>query len=409
MRITLFEAKLPVPNNFAKRVFSRVAPRFVDRGTAFLSSLLLVITALWVSGCATVPSDAALRATTAVLPSPRQGVQADGRARFRGIFCALADTHGVTQPRSADACEALLWRLADEPATDRDIVPPPLDTRLQVLVVGGAFSDCFGTASIAYRDGITALEASGLNITEVAISGRSSAGYNAKSIAQAMKDIPAGPVVLLGYSKGTVDILVFLADYPELAGRVTAVISVAGPVYGSQLAQRGDWTYDTFLQQAFSGRCDPGDGGVLDSLLPEVRQQWLAKHPLPGNIRFYSLLAFTTSEHIARALGPSWEILAATDPRNDGQITIAEGILPGSTLLGYANTDHWGIAIDIEEELSFMARRDDETPYPRSTMFEALIRYVSDDLREQGGAVAKGTPGLPPHAATVTESRESMQ
>ena len=344
-----------------------------------------------------------------MLPSPRQGVEADGRARFRGIFCALADAHGVPQTRSPDACAALLWRLADEPVTDRDIVPPPIDTRLQVLVVGGAFSDCFGTASIAYRDGITALAASGLHITEVAISGRSSAGYNARSIARAMQDTPAGPVVLLGYSKGTVDILVFLADYPELAGRVEAVISVAGPVYGSQLAQRGDWAYDTFLQHAFSGRCDPGDGGVLDSLLPETRLQWLAEHPLPESVRFYSLLAFTTSEHMARALGPSWEILAATDPRNDGQITISEGVLPGSTLLGYANTDHWGVAIDIEEELSFIAGRDDETPFPRSIMFEALIRYVSEDLREQGGVVAKDTPGSPLHAATVAESREIMR
>ncbi len=366
-----------------------------------MGSLLPIVTALWASGCATVSSDMELRATTAVLPSPRQGVEADGRARFRGLFCALADSHGVPQTRSGDACEALLWRLADEPASERDMVPPPLDTRLQV-VVGGAFSDCFGTASIAYRDGITALEASGLQITEVAISGRSSAGYNAKAIAEAMKDIPAGPVVLLGYSKGSVDILEFLAHYPELAARVKAVISVAGPVFGSELAERGDWAYDVFLERAFSGRCNPGDGGVLHSLLPDVRLQWLAAHPLPENIRFYSLLAFTSSEHMARALGISWKILGATDSRNDGQITIAEGVLPGSTLLGYANADHWGVAIDIEEELSFLAERADPAPYPRALMFEALIRFVSGDLRAQAGGAGVGTTGsaLPVAAPT---------
>ena len=377
-------------------------------GQAFICSVLLIALAALSSGCATEPSVRELRATHAVLPTATQGVTADGRARFRSIFCTLAKSHGIPQADSDEACEALLWRLEDEAANEPAATLPPLDSGLQVFIVGGAFSDCFGTASIAYRDGIAALSAAGVKAQEISISGRSSAEYNAKLIADALMNSPAGPLVLLGYSKGTVDILVFLADYPELARRVEAVISVAGPVYGSQLAQRGDWAYDTFLQHAFSGRCDPGDGGVLDSLLPEARQQWLATHSLPDNIRYYSLLAFTTNGHIARALGPSWEILAATDPRNDGQITIAEGVLPGSTLLGYANTDHWGVAIDIEEELSFLAGREDETPYPRSTMFEALIRYVGDDLMEPGRAGGTDTPGLTPQAATDAGSQESM-
>jgi pimeloyl-ACP methyl ester carboxylesterase len=321
----------------------------------------------------------------------------------------VARTHGIQQALSEDTCDALLWRLADEAASEQPTAAPPLDTRLQVFIVGGAFSDCFGAASIAYRDGVAALAAAGVNTSEIPISGRSSAAYNARSIADALTSTPDGPIVLLGYSKGTVDILEFLANYPELAGRVAAVISVAGPVYGSQLAERGDWAYDTFLQHAFSGRCDPGDGGVLDSLLPEGRQQWLAAHPLPEHIRYYSLLAFATGEHMARALGPSWKILAATDPRNDGQITIAEGVLPGSTLLGYANTDHWGVAINIEEELSFLAGRADETPYPRGALFEALVRYVSDDLRSLGGAVVEHTPGPTPQMTTVAESGERTQ
>ena len=359
---------------------------------------LLLLSITVASGCATVPSAQELRATRAVLPAAREGVVADGRARFRSIFCALAKSRGVPQAKSDNACLALLWRLGDEEADQPAVVPPPLDTRLEVFIVGGAFSDCFGTASIAYRDGLTAVEAAGMKTSEILISGRSSAEYNAASIAKALQDESAGPVVLLGYSKGTLDIQVFLANYPELAQRVKAVISVAGPVFGSQLAQRGDWAYDTFFRHAFSGRCDPGDGGVLDSLLPDARQKWLETHPLPDNIRYYSLLAFTTSDHIARALRPAWEMLAEADPRNDGQITIAEGVLPGSTLLGYANTDHWGVAIDIEEELSFLAGRDDTTPFPRSLMFEALIRYVSDDLNAQGSAAGAQAPesGRPP-------------
>lgn len=337
---------------------------------------------LLAGGCTSVPSHEKLQATRALLPSPAPGVVADDRARFRTIFCTLAERQGVPQAQRGRACENLLWQLADEPPQTPAAALPAVDTGLQFLVVGGAFSDCFGPASVAYRGAVERLAGEGYRVGAVAISGRSGAEHNARMIADYLAEAPPGPVVLLGYSKGVVDILYLLAKHPDVAGRVVAVISVAGPIYGSEVAEKGEWAYDTFLSGVFADRCDPGDGGVVDSLLPQARREWLARNPLPENVRFYSLLAFTTREHIARALLPSWKILAPVDLRNDGQLTIGEGTLPGSTLLAYANSDHWGIAIDIEEELSFLAGRADDTPFPRSVLFEAAIRYVSEDLRQ---------------------------
>ena len=336
------------------------------------------------SGCTSVPSYETLQATRAELPAPAPGVEADGRARFRDIFCTLAQHRNVPQAQRGSSCQRLLWRLADEPRPGTFADLPALDPQLQFLVVGGAFSDCFGPASVAYRRAIEGLTEQGFRVGTIAISGRSSAEHNAQMMADALAVAPAGPLVLLGYSKGTVDIFYFLNAYPELAQRVVAVISVAGPIFGSEVAERGAWVYDNLLAGALPGRCDPGDEGVVDSLLPRVRRDWLARNPPPPAVRYYSLLAFTTREHIARALLPSWEILAPIDLRNDGQLTVGEGTLPGSTLLGYANSDHWGIAIDIEEELSFWADRPDETPFPRSVLFEAALRYVSEDLRQAG-------------------------
>jgi len=345
------------------------------------SRLVLPVLALLLSnGCTSVPQYEEFQATKAVLPAPAAGVTADGRAHFRDIFCTLAKNHGVSPEQRGNACERLLWRLEDESPLQTSGLLPSLNPALQVFVVGGAFSDCFGPASIAYRDTIARLAGEGYPVGEVAISGRSSAEHNAKMIADGLTSATDGPIVLLGYSKGAVDILRFLADYPEQARRVVAVVSVAGPILGSEVAEQGNWAYDTFLTGIFADRCDPGDGGVLDSLLPLVRRDWLKSHPLPDTVRFYTLLAFATREHIARALWPSWEILAASDPRNDGQLTISEGTWPGSTLLGYANADHWGVAIDIEEELDFLADRPDDTRYPRGALFEAVLRYVSEDL-----------------------------
>jgi len=355
---------------------------------------LLALVLQFANGCTSVPHDQEFRATTAILPVAAPGIVADGRARFRDIFCTLAEDQSVSPALRSNACEKLLWHLADEPSLQTAGHLPSLDPALQVFVVGGAFSDCFGAASIAFRDAIERLAGEGYPVAPLPISSRSGAEHNARMIAEGLATAPVGPIVLFGYSKGAVDILHFLAGYPEMASRVVAVVSVAGPIMGSEIAEYGDWAYDNLLSGMFADRCDPGDGGVLDSLLPQFRRNWLVNHPLPDTVRFYTLLAFAGREHIARALLPSWEILASSDPRNDGQLTIEDGTWPGSTLLGYANADHWGVAIDIEKELNFLADRPEHMRYPRSPLFEAALRYVSEDLRNRGFPQAAKEPAL---------------
>jgi len=353
---------------------------------------LLLALAFIAGGCASLPSPEDIRATDATVAGPGQP-GADARARLRTIFCDLARQRQLSAATDDPTCDGWLWRLADEPAP-ANLPLPALDPQLQVFVVGGAFSDCFGEASLAYRDGLQQLVRAGVNARAVAISSRSSAGHNAAMLASALTEAAPPPdarVVLIGYSKGAVDILQFLAEYPDLARQVDAVVSVAGPVLGSEVARKGAWVYDTFLSHAFAGRCDPGDGGVIDSLQPGMRQQWLAEHPLPDTVQYYSLLAFTTREHLARGLKASWDMLAEVDRRNDGQVAPAEGIIPGATLLGFANADHWGVAIDIEEELTFLAHRPDPTPFPRDVLLEAILRLVSADFATANLSMDKGT------------------
>ena len=140
----------------------------------------------------------------------------------------------------------------------------------------------------------------------ITVGGRSSAAHNAVQIADALRAASLRDderVILLGYSKGAVDILQFLVDEPALASRVGAAVSVAGPIYGSPLADRGAWWYRHFFSNAFAGKCDPGDGGVVDSLRPAERAAWMRSHPLPPHVKFFSIAAFTTEAHLSR--GPA--------------------------------------------------------------------------------------------------------
>jgi hypothetical protein len=280
------------------------------------------------------------------------------------------------------SCNDLLWALNDEPAPSVHASPlPELASDLRVFVVSGAFGDCRGLDTIPFGDGIQHLTSRGVRIQALMVSGRSGTEHNSRQIAEAIRTAGLAPrdrIVLIGYSKGAVDILQFLADFPQLGQQVVGVVSVAGAIFGSPLASKADWSYRTLFSGAFSEKCDPGDGLVTRSLLPDTRRQWLEDHPLPGHVAYFSLAAFTTAEHLSEALKPTWRLLAGDDLRNDGQVRIEDAVIPGSTLLGYVNADHWDIAIAIERQMPHLASRASPRTFPRSTLLEAMLMYVSE-------------------------------
>ena len=214
------------------------------------------------------------------------------------------------------------------------------------------------------------------------MSGGGGAEHNAQQIAAYFRarDFPAADkLVIIGHSKGTIDVLHFLVGYPELARRVDAVVSYAGAVNGTPLAD----VYPQFLvgmALALRGS-DAGDGAGYRSLKPSVQMAWLARHPLPAHVRYFSLAAFTERENISYALTDSYDRLAQVNPKNDGQLIYYDQILAGGTLLGYGNGDHWALALPLTESAgfttSFLATRN---VFPREAMLEAVLLYVLEML-----------------------------
>ncbi|MFO1394048.1 MAG: hypothetical protein U1F09_09840 [Steroidobacteraceae bacterium] len=334
------------------------------------------------AGCTTVPRPSEFRDTMAAWPAGDHAAAVDGRARFRQLFCGLVAEAG-DERGARNECGGLLWKLADEPAPEAaPATTSPLPDDLHVFVVSGAFADCRREDTVPYDEAIAQLAAGGLKIQATMVSGRSSAARNATELAEAIRAAKLGDrerIVLVGYSKGAVDSLQLLADYPDIAARVVAVVSVAGPIYGSPLAATAEGWYRPF-SDSFASVCDPGDGGVIASLVPDVRRQWLEAHPLPAHVRYYSIAAFPTRKHLARGLELSWQLLAPLDTRNDGQVLVGDAMIPGSTLLGYVNSDHWDVAIAVERQMPFFSGRPDARHFPRVALFDAILRYVGETL-----------------------------
>jgi len=308
----------------------------------------------------------------------------DQRPRFREIFCGLINKNSEAQRRQIN-CEDYLWRLNDEQQGDRVGRPLPMhDTSLRIILVTGAFAECFPKMGKPYQDAAARLEKLGYRIDTIVVSGRSSSGYNAAMIAKTVDGLElkvTERLILLGYSKGATDILHFLVDYPEHAKKVTAVMSVAGVINGTPLADKFAETYENWFKNTAIKACEPGDGDVLKSLKRSVQFPWLAVNPLPQDIQYFSIVAFTHRENVQPGLLLTYDLLRNTDPRNDGQVVFYDQVIPGSSLLGYINLDHWAIAVPVREKMASAGwAAASNHPHVRGLLFEAMILFLVEKI-----------------------------
>ncbi|MBL8661159.1 MAG: hypothetical protein JNM75_15590 [Rhodospirillales bacterium] len=319
-----------------------------------------------------------------LMPANAESGIEDGRGRFRQILSAVSADHGRDLGDYRDF-DDILWRMAgedDEP--DRPVYLGPPRLPLRILVVGGLASECSAnyvpTLSVAMKH-LTNL---GYEASELTVAGLASSTYNGYLIAEQIRDLDLKPgerVVLVGHSKGLPDILEGVAVLPDAARRVAAVVGLAGAVNGSPLVETAPTELFPIVRYLPNSTCRLGDGQGLDSLRRDRRMGWLASHPLPAGIRYYSLAAFVDRDQTSLALRDSWERLSRIDPRNDGQLLFYDQIIPGSTLLGFVAADHWAVAMPLNRIYpNLSVAFANHGAFPREVVLEAIVRYIEEDL-----------------------------
>jgi hypothetical protein len=303
----------------------------------------------------------------------------DLRASYRAALCRRL-------PATGPACEDVLLRLPGEgppgahPATDG------LPGRYRIAFVPGFFAECFHRFVRPFGDVRRALEAEGFVVDYVRVSGRAPSAANARQLAEhfaTLADDPR-PIIVVAHSKGLLDTLELAVRYPEAAARVAAIVSVAGAVNGSPLADHFQGIYRDWLATFPFSDCAPGSGEEISDLRRDVRLEWWQRNRGAVVVPVFALVAAPRSDRISRAARLTYGQLARFDPLNDGQVIWYDQLIPGGFLLGYANADHWAIAIPVSEDIpsaSFMFRDD----FPRAAMVRAALEVVAATLSAREG------------------------
>ena len=307
----------------------------------------------------------------------------DARAAFRDLYCSVVADHGASLPDNRP-CDTVFAGTASVPA--RAVIRlVPSRRNLVAFFVPGIGYECVRPWMEQPTAAVENLRRFGYDAVNVPVEALSSSARNAAIIRDTVLARPTSPdgprIVLVGYSKGTPDVLEALVRYPEIRNRIAAVISVAGAVQGSPLAEDATQGQADLFRHFPKAECGPGDGGAVASLRPDVRKAWLAANPLPAGIPYYSVVTLPRRESISNALVPSYRKLAKIDPRNDSQMLYDGQFLPGSTLLALLDADHWAAALPIARAHRVVGTLIvDKNDFPREALLEATMRYVEADL-----------------------------
>jgi len=343
--------------------------------TAMIRNALAITAIALLAACA---SDQTVIRLDAVPPSTLVSVRDAGVRDLRGAYRA-AVCRRLAPERGG--CEDVLLRLAGEPLAAE--LPPVegLANRYRIAFVPGLFSECFEQFARPFADVERDLRATGFTVNYFQVPGRGTSAQNAVRLAQHFLGLNGDrrPVIVFAYSKGLVDVLEFMVRFPFQARRIAAVVSIAGAANGSPLADRLHAIYRDWGAAFPLPGCAEGTGEEVNDLRPDVRIGWWQEHGDAVTVPVFALVAAPRPDRVSPGTRTTYNRLAQVDARNDGKLLWQDQLVAGGFLLGYANADHWAIAIPVSEALPYIAFmfRDGA---PRPAFVRAAIEVVAATL-----------------------------
>jgi hypothetical protein len=348
---------------------------------------LAAVSVLALTACSPspVPSYSSNTPTQILTTLDSAGVR-DLRPVYRAALCPRL-------PAAGAPCDDVLLRLADEAGPPASFTPrAEIRERYRIAFVPGFLAECFGDMAQPFADVMDELARAGFAVHYLPTAGRGDTERNSAQLAAQLAAMPPDtrPFIVFAHSKGLPDVLALLARYPQTVPKIAAVVSVAGAMNGSPLADRLNPAFRKWLSALPMRRCDRGDGDEFEDLRREVRLAWWQRHRASITTPVFALVTTPRADRLSPLLKEMYEELASVEPRNDGQLLWYDQIVPGGHLLGYVNADHWGIGVSVSQAVppAKLLIRDD---VPRTALVQAAIEVV-DSVLDTAPRAARSAP-----------------
>jgi len=251
-----------------------------------------------------------------------------------GAPAAVVDLHGAARDRTLR-----FLVLAARVAAGADVLPPGARDAVY-LTVPGLFTERYPGYM---ADKFARMTELGLDHVLVPIDTDASVEANALQVRDSVLEHTQDGrmAVVLGHSKGGVDLAAALSMYPELRARVRAVVTLQAPWLGTPIGDLVQdkavlsWANRFIVEGAFQG-----EAGALTGLGTRARAAFVAQHPWPEDIPAVclatSLRSWSTLLKVPDAL------LADSHGPTDGMVPVANAVLPGADAVFLRDVDHGG-------------------------------------------------------------------
>ena len=253
------------------------------------------------------------------------------------------------------------------------------DPRPTIVLCQGLFGAYFDVASrgigllglpfARYWNGVDRpLREAGFRVLTPGVSGTRGIADRARQLKAAiLREVPDGPLMLVGHSMGGLDAR-HLVTHLGMADRTAAVLTVATPHRGSAFA---DWCLTTLDRQAglYATLSRLGwDVKAATDLTTDAADRFNRSTPDAPGVRYFSVTASTPVAEMPAFLQPSGKTIARHDGPNDGLVS--------------ARSAAWGDVLDAWpiDHFAQIHKRYPAPPDPVGPRWVRVVERVTEQL-----------------------------
>lgn len=237
-------------------------------------------------------------------------------------------------PSGKDRTDEYKRLAAESLAGGRNV--PQNATNFHYLFVPGLMTEHYGERYM--QQNLQRCTELGLSFSKADIDTDHTVAFNAEVIRKAVV-ASTRPVILIGHSKGGVDAAAALMLYPEIQGKVHALVTMQSPYGGTHVANFIKNTSPIFT--AAKGAIESifkGDVNAIVDLSYESRRAFLAQNPLDTSK--VKTLAYRTQAQ-GGLMGLVISFLKSTyDVDSDGLVPVLDAAIPGADDVYISGVDH---------------------------------------------------------------------